>query len=413
MSHSDCGHGALLSLDAALQAYVREVQPLPLQRLPLAAALQRVLATAVTACVDLPIFTQSAVDGYALRAADLAAATVAAPRRLPVAGEVRAGAVAAAPLQAGQLLRIFTGGRLPAGADAVARQEIVERQGDSVVLRQPVPIGTDVRVRGEELRAGAELARSGQRLHAGLVAALAMAGVAEVEVRRAPRIRVLVTGDEVGQDGPGEAGVFDANGPLVSSWFAERGYPPPRVDYVADQRRAVDAALRAALADADLVLTTGGVSVGDHDLVRPSARGLGVHEVFWQVAQKPGKPLYFGVLGEGSARRLLLGLPGNPAAVLVCLHVHVAAVLAQLEQLDQPMPAWRAGRLASAVRAGAREQLLRMALRVDATGQNWLERLDRQDSHMLSNLAAASALVRIPAGLEPAAGVVVQWLALP
>lgn len=414
MSGHDCGHGALLSLDDALTSYVHEARVLPTQRMPLVDALHHVLAAPVTAAVDLPMFTQSAVDGYALRSADLATAGEASPLRLPVAGEVRAGAVPDAALLAGQTQRIFTGGRLPVGADTVARQEIVERDGAHAIFRRALVPGVDVRERGEELRAGSVLAQAGQRLHAGLIAALAMAGVADVSVVRMPRVRVLVTGDEVARDAvPCEAGVFDANGPLLRSWFIERGYPPPRIDYVADDRAALRAAMDDALRDGDLLLTSGGVSVGDHDLVRPVAAELGVREVFWQVAQKPGKPLYFGVRDRGDTRALVLGLPGNPGAVLIGLHVHVAAVLARMQNASDAAPAWRAGRLVDAVRVDAREQLLRMRARIDDDGRIRLERLGRQESHMLSNLASASALVRIPAGKALAADAVVQWLALP
>ncbi|NKF23455.1 molybdopterin molybdotransferase MoeA [Solimonas sp. C16B3] len=410
----DCGHhGRLLPLDDALASYGREVRVLATETVALTQALHRVLAEPVTAAVDLPMFTQSAVDGYALRAADLAAATDAAPQRLPLSGEVRAGVAPTAALPAGQTWRIFTGGRLPDGADTVARQEIVERDGDIAILRDALPCGTDVRDRGEELRAGSTLATPGQRVHSGLLAALAMAGVASVAVRRAPRIRVLVTGDEVATSGaPGEAGVFDANGPLTRAWFSEHGYAAPRIDYVVDDRAALEAAMRDALADSDLLLTTGGVSVGDHDLIRPVATDLGVREVFWQVAQKPGKPLYFGVRDDGAQRRLLIGLPGNPGAVLMGLHLHVAAILSQLQGEAEPAPHWRDGRLAAAVRADAREQLLRMTLRIDSDGQVWLERLGRQASHMLSNLSAATALVRIPAGTALDTGAHVRWLGL-
>ncbi|MFT4047637.1 MAG: molybdopterin molybdotransferase MoeA [Solimonas sp.] len=411
MAHGDDtgAHGALLSLDVALARYA-VIRPLASARRAPEAALGHVLAAPATAAVDLPGFTQSAVDGYALCVADLAGG---APLRL--AGEVRAGVAADAPLRAGQVMRIFTGGRLPEGADTVARQEIVTRDGDTIIVAGALERGADVRQRGEELRAGASLAVAGQRLHAGLVAALAMAGVREIEAIAPPRVTLLVTGDEIATDGkPAAAGVHDANGPLVRSWFRERGLPAPTTRYVIDDRARLCDALVAALAEADLVLTTGGVSVGDHDLVRPVATGLGVREVFWQVAQKPGKPLYFGMReGSDGGQKLVLGLPGNPAAVLIGLHVHVAAVLARLQGEAAPTPAWRSGRLAAPVRGDAREQLLRMTLRIDEAGQIWLDRLGRQASHMLSNLSTASALARIPAGAALEAQAVVQWLPLP
>jgi molybdopterin molybdotransferase len=411
MSHGDaCGHGELLSLDAALASYAR-IRPLAAQALSPEAALGHVLAAAVHATVDLPMYRQSAVDGYALRADDVKQAGAA----LPLVGEVRAGVAATAPLQAGQAMRIFTGGRLPDGADTVARQEIVARDGERIVVREALPAGADVRQRGEELQAGTVLAQTGQRLHAGLLAALAMAGVRELSAIAPPRVALLVTGDEIAHGAePGDAGVYDANGPLVRSWFRERGLPAPATTYVVDDYAQLREALAAALATADLVLTTGGVSVGDHDLVRPVASELGMREVFWQVAQKPGKPLYFALRDDaGGRQKIVLGLPGNPGAVLIGLHVHVAAVLARLQGAGDIAPAWRPGRLAAAVRSDAREQLLRMVLRIDDSGQVWLDRLGRQASHMLSNLSSASALVRIPAGRALDAQAVVQWLPLP
>ncbi len=409
MAH-DCGDGALLSLDTALALYGANLHALPAVERPLAEALGHVLAAPVSSAVDLPLFTQSAVDGYALHAADIAAASAATPVRLPVIGEVRAGVAPDAPLPRGAAMRIFTGGRLPTGADVIARQEIVTREGAAMLLHEPLPAGCDVRERGEELRVGAPLAAAGQRLHSGLVAALAMAGVSSLRVIAQPHVSVLVTGDEVSASPQNEAGVYDANGPLVRSWFVERGHAVPRVRNVVDDREQLTAALREALDSSDLVLTTGGVSVGDHDLVRPVASSLGVREVFWQVAQKPGKPLYFGLRETAGRQQVLIGLPGNPGAVLIGLHVHVAAVLAHLQHL--PAPVWLNGRLSSAVREDSREQLLRMTQRVDEEGQVHLDRLDRQASHMLSNLSQADALVRIPAGKALGAGARVRWIAL-
>lgn len=398
----------MISIRQALDSYAASLAPLADETLPLSAALGRVLAQPVAAAVDLPLFTQSAVDGYALRSADASAA----PLSLRLAGEVPAGAPSAVPLQAGTAVRILTGGALPAGADTVARQEIVERAGDSIRLDRPLPAGADTRQRGEELKQGDALARPGQRLHAGLLAALAMAGVHTVRARRRPRIAVLITGDEVRPAGtalaPGQ--VYDANGPLVCAWLAERGYGAPALRYVADRPEAVEQALSAALAASDLVITTGGVSVGDRDYLPELAPRLGVAKVFWQVAQKPGKPLWFGVK-DG---RALLGLPGNPAAVLVGLAVHAAGVLGALDGLDTPQPDWRNGRLDAGAKADAhRDRLLRVTLRHDEAGCAGLTPLPRQDSHMLSNLGRADALAWLPARDRAyAAGDIVRWIPL-
>ena len=362
----------MITLDDALGAYAQAVSPLPAQATPLAQALGRVLAAAPVATTDLPMFTQSAVDGYALRSADLAPARSGSPVTLALIGEVAAGAGELPNIGPGQAARIFTGGRLPPGADTVARQEIVTRDAHRIVLEAALSPGEDTRLRGEELRAGTALATPGTRLTPGGVAALAMAGIGEVNC------------------------------------------------HVADTLDAVSAALGAALAEADLVITTGGVSVGDKDFLRAAATALGVTERFWRVAQKPGMPLYFGQRGDprGDPRRdprdgpFILGLPGNPGAVLVGLEVHAARVLALMEGETPPGPHWHHAPLAEDFRGDSRRDLLaRMRLAVDADGQARLQPLGRQGSHMLSNLIEANVIVRVPPG-EHAAGARLAWVAL-
>jgi molybdopterin molybdotransferase len=393
-----CVEGALAALDA--------IRPLRALRVRTTGALGRVLAHPAAAGIELPPFTQSAVDGYALRHADLADV-------LPLEGAVRAAPRVAPPqLAPGTAQRIYTGGMLPLGADTVVRQEWVHASDDTVRLLQRPELGSDVRVRGEELRAGAPLAAAGQRLGAGALAALAAAGVRNVIAHAAPRIAVLVTGDEVVPPGrPLRLGqVPDANGPLVTSWLAQQGYAKVRLRYVADSPAAVRAALHHAFAHADLVLTTGGVSVGDHDHVPRIARELGAQPLFWKVAQKPGKPLFVALRGHVP----LLGLPGNPASVLVNLLVYVRRALDRLEGAGSAGPELRSGVLEAPVKGDAeRDQWLRVAVRDDGRGGTHLARLPKQGSHMLSNLTQAGGLAWIPAGAgETPAAAVVRWLAL-
>jgi molybdopterin molybdotransferase len=400
----------MITIDDALAAYARHVQPRAVQRCSLAQALGRVLAEAPRATTDLPMFTQSAVDGYALRSADLASAGDGTPVTLTLMGEVAAGAGALPDIGPGQAARIFTGGRLPPGADTVARQEIVSRDGDRIALEKALSPGEDTRFRGEELPAGATLAGPGTRLTPGGIAALAMAGLGEVSVYAAPRVALLVTGDEVIPPGgtlqPGQ--IFDANGPLLHAWFQARGGAVPQVHYVADTLDAAIGALRESLVEADLVITTGGVSVGDKDFLREAAATLGVEERFWRVAQKPGMPLYFGQRD----RKFILGLPGNPGAVLVGLEVHAARVLALMDGETTPGPAWQPARLAEAFKGDNRRDLLaRMRLGFDADGQALLQPLGRQGSHMLSNLIEADVLVRVPPG-QHGAGAVLSFITL-
>ncbi|WP_046968662.1 molybdopterin molybdotransferase MoeA [Luteibacter rhizovicinus] len=392
---------ALLPIEETFARYRQWVGRLPTHRLPVELALGAVLAEAAAARIALPRFTQSAVDGYALLAAD-----GQAPRTL--IGTAAAGEPSGVTVGPGQAVRILTGGVVPEGADAVARQEIVERTGTGIVLTEAVRVGEAIRHEGEELASGSIIANAGQRVTAGLVAALAMAGIDSVEVYRRPRVAVLVTGDEVVRAGeplaPGM--VYDANGPLLRSWFVEHGYGEPVVAYVRDDESALEEALSAALDSADLIVTSGGVSVGDRDFVPLVADRLGVRKVFWKVAQKPGKPLWFG-MREG---KVLLGMPGNPAAVLVCLAVHARAVLGRLEGEAADQPKWRRGVLSAAVEADPeRDRLVRMRLR-NEDGLVMLEALPHQDSHMLSNLASAHALVWLPSRAEAfAPGERVSW----
>jgi molybdopterin molybdotransferase len=395
---------ALLPLAETFALYRDHLDTLPTQQVPLELALGAVLARPATARIALPRFTQSAVDGYALLAAD-------GRDERSLIGTAAAGEPAGVTVGSGQAVRILTGGVLPEGADAVARQEIVERTGQGIVLTQAVAPGEAIRYEGEELAAGAVIADAGQRVTAGIIAALAMAGVDTVEVYRRPRVAVLVTGDEVVRAGeplaPGL--IYDANGPLLRAWFVEHGYGEPVVAYVRDDEAALEEAMSAALDSADLVVTSGGVSVGDRDFVPVVADRLGVRKVFWKVAQKPGKPLWFG-MREGKA---LLGMPGNPAAVLVCLSVHARAVLARLEGEADSQPVWRHGVLKVPVESdGERDRLVRM--RLDMTdGVASLEVLPRQESHMLSNLASAHALVWLPSRSDAfAAGERVAWIAI-
>lgn len=397
----------MISIDDAWARLDAACPRLDSERLPLLQALGRVLAAPEPARCDLPPFRQSAMDGYAVHSASLGPL----PCRLPL-GEI----VAAAPqarlpqLPLGGAVRIFTGGLVPDQADCVVQQEWTQLEAGQVVLQRAPQPGQNLRERGEELLAGTRLGEAGSRLDAGLIAALAAAGVAELEVFRLPRVALLVTGDEL--QAPGQTllrgQVYDANGPLVRGWLHMQGIGLERLIYVADDEAAVSQALAEAFACADLVLSTGGVSVGDRDLIIPCAEALGAERVFWKVAQKPGKPLY----AARYDNRLLLGLPGNPASVLVNLAAHVSRVLARMQQavLPQPQPAILASRLRP---ASDRDSWLRMRSERTADGRVLLQPLPHQASHMISNLACADVLARLPAQDEAIeAGSVVATLPL-
>lgn len=399
-----CSGIGLITVDQAL-AHYSSVKTLSTASLPLIQAHQHVLAADVKSTVSLPLFTQSAVDGYALRSEDLLAGVT----EFELVGEIRAGIAEHIEIQSGQTVRIFTGGRLPDSADTVARQEIITRTDNHAILNQALEKGTDIRYQGEELSVGTTLAHKGQRLSSGLIAALSMAGVHEVQVYLQPKIAVLITGDEVSTQLDNESKVFDANAPMILTWLNEQGLTDVHLEHVIDDENMLSQALSNAMNHYDLVITTGGVSVGDYDLIRPVSMALGAKEIFWQVAQKPGKPLYFAEYQPNSLKTgvdnhcaYLLGLPGNPAAVLTCLAVHVSTLMAALQGIDSPAPAWKKAQFTETVKQDSREQLLRMVVNVDDYGQLTVSKLAKQQSHMLSNLNKANAIVRIPAKSDTA-----------
>ena len=398
----------MISLSEALAAYPREIQPLPLEQIALNVALHRVLREPALARCDLPRFSQSALDGYVLTNDDAARA----PCTLKITDSIAAGdSHALRPLVNGECQRILTGARVPPNAGAVVAQERVNVTDGVMKLGESLKPGANIRLQSEELREGTTLGVSGQRLTPGHIAALAMAGINQVRVTRVPRILVLVSGDEVKPLGTqlAEGQIWDSNGPLVLAWLQARGYTAV-ARHLPDTRAEVERSLQNALNEADLVITTGGVSVGDKDYILPVAEQLGVRRVFWQVAQKPGKPIYFGLKNSTA----LIGLPGNPGAVLIGLTLHVRAVLDQMEAAAPAGAVFSVGSLTAPAKADAkRDCLLRMQMKISASGQAELHPLPHQDSHMMSNLASANVLVHLPAQAQPyAAGALLRWTPL-
>ena len=397
----------MITPQRAFELIRHALSPVESEARALADAPGAVLREVALAATDLPPFDQSAMDGYALAAADLDAAQ---GRRLPVEGVSAAAPSEARPtLQGGTTMRIFTGGMVPTGADTVVPQEDVE-VGEGVAGFGEVRAGACIRKQGEEVRARDVLLEPGARLDAGRIAALAMAGIERVVVTRPLRVACFVGGDEIVSAGTtlGPGQVYDANGPLLRA-FLEREDLSFSVDRLPDDleqtKRAIDAALRGH----DLVLTTGGVSVGERDFVVPAARALGLDERFWKIAQKPGKPLYCATRGPA----MLIGFPGNPGAVFAGLSIVGRLAIDALSGHAKPGPRWRTGVLRESVRRPrGRDLWLRVQTDVDADGLVGLTPLPRQASHMLSNLARCDALAWVPTGEGPiAAGTRVPWCA--
>jgi molybdopterin molybdotransferase len=389
----------LLTIDEALALVLARVRPLPAEDVPVADAYGRVLAEPAPAAVDLPPFDSSAMDGYAVRARDT-------PGTLTLAGESAAGRPAGRALDAGEAIRISTGAVVPTGADAVVPVERTEHEGESVRVEGVAP-GENVRPRGGDARAGEPVVAAGTSVGPVQVGALLGAGVTRVRCARAPRVALLATGTELRPPGeplsPGE--IYESNSAMLAAQVRSARAVPSLLGTVADDEAVTRDALARGL-EADVLLTSGGVSVGEHDLVRALLASLGAEEVFWRVAVKPGKPVAFAVRGE----TLVFGLPGNPVSSLVGFELFVRPALRALQGLADPAPAYLPGRLTEALRRNAaRDELVRA--RAEAGGV--VRPVRGQESHMIVRAAAANALVLVPRGDgELAAGAEVSWLPL-
>lgn len=393
----------LLALEEAQRLILERIRPLEAEQVPLEQAAGRVLAEPARARVDLPPFDSSAMDGFAVRSEDV-------PGRLPVVARVPAGRPAGQELGPGEAMGIATGGAVPAGADAVIPIEYVVEHGNRIEIAEPVSPGASIRPRGGDIRDGDVVVEPGTLLGPAQVGALAAAGIAEISCARRPRTAVLATGSELRAPGeelePGQ--IYEVNGVLLASQLRSAGAEVERLESVADDESAHREALERGL-EADLLVVSGGVSVGPHDLVKSVGRALGVEQVLWGVAVKPGKPLWFGVRGP----TLVFGLPGNPVSCLVCFELFVRPAVLALQGVADPLPRFRPGRLARAARPNAGRTELARARASVVDGVVELELLSGQESHMIARAASADVLVLIPAGSdELPAGSAVSYLPL-
>jgi molybdopterin molybdotransferase len=394
---------SLLTLEEAQGQVLEHARPLSPELVPIAQAGGRVTAEEVRARVDLPPFASSAMDGFAVRAADL-------PGTLRIAGESAAGSPFGGQLEPGCAVSISTGAVVPAGADAVVPVELVVKNDNNVEISQSAQPGAHIRPRGGDIAAGEVVVQAGLRLSPGRLAAAAASGVAELSCARRPQVTALATGSELVDPGealrPGQ--IYETNGLMLSSALAVAGADVVAEPPVADDEQRLKEALERGLA-ADVLVTSGGVSVGEHDLVRAAEHELGVEEVFWRVSIKPGKPVSFGIRGD----TLVFGLPGNPVSALVGCELFVKPALRALQGLTDPLPRFEPGRLTAGLRRNEeRDEFVRARSRVDGDALV-LEPVTGQESHMIVRSAVADALVHVPRGNgEVAAGSTVSWLRL-
>lgn len=372
----------LLSVDEARARMLAQAPAPRAETVPLAEAIGRVLAEDVAATRDQPPFRASAMDGYAVRSADT-------PGALRVVGESAAGRGYEGAVGLGQAVRIFTGAALPDGCDAVVIQEDAVREGEAVTVPAASP-GRHVRPAGGDFRAGQALLAQGTVIDPWRLSLAAAAGRGELAVARRPRVALFSTGEEIVEPpaAPGPFQIYDSGSPALAALIRGWGAEVSRARPVRDDLEATVEALRAA--DGELVVTLGGASVGDHDLVRKAGEALGLELKVASVAIRPGKPTFFGVLGDG---RRMLGLPGNPASAFVCAELFLkpylmaclgapAALGTIPVRLTEDLPA-----------NGPREHWMRASLSFEG-GAVTVRPFRDQDSSLVSVFAAADALLR-------------------
>lgn len=387
----------MISVEVALERVLAGCRPTAAETVALPAALGRVLAEDVSARVAHPPLDVSTMDGYALRSVDMQQ-----PGRLTVIGESAAGHPYGGTVGQGQAVRIFTGGAIPHGADAVAMQEDASRDGDFVTIGVSVPAGKFIRTQGLDFQPGQVMLKMGTVMGPRQIALAAAMNVPWLSVRRRPRVAVLSTGDEVAMPGEpmGPAQLASSNGPGLAALVTVLGADAIQLGIARDTRDSLSAMVAAA-AGCDLLVTSGGASVGDYDLVQDVLTDHGFKLDFWKIALRPGKPLMFGSLKSVP----VLGLPGNPVSCMICAYIFLWPLLRALQGRDPKHQTISATLGAPVAANDARQEYMRAGLEPDGKGGLIAIPHSRQDSAVVSGLANAQALVvRPPHAPAAAAG---------
>jgi molybdopterin molybdotransferase len=398
----------MLSVDEALAVIASRVPQGPVEAVPLENAAGRVLAREVRSDVDWPPFDTSAMDGYAVRLEDVSPGRVMPERPALVA----AGAAPPSPITPGQAVRVMTGAPIPQGTEAIVPVERAVRTPEGVRFEARPEAGAHIRRRGESVRAGTALLAAGSRLRPADVAMAALAGADPIAVHREPRISIAVTGDEVvrGSQAPEPGRLRDSNGPMLLAACREAGWSPRRLPGLSDDPDAVARLFEAAGENEDFLLTTGGVSAGDLDLLPGAALAAGFEILFHGVSVRPGKPIAFGRRGD----TIWIGLPGNPVSASVGFVVFAREAIARFEGDSAPRAIRIPARLTEAIRgAGAREAFIDGLWTAGPEG-NRVSPVPSVGSHDLAAHARANALIHLPAfGSALAAGAQVECLLRP
>ena len=385
----------MLTVAEAKEIILSASRTRPACLLPLEEALDCVLTQDVISPVDLPLWDNSMVDGYAVRASELASANENNPIHLRVTAEAPAGMTTEVKVEPQTCVRIFTGAPIPAGADAVVMQEDTRPHHEGyIAVVESVETGENIRRAGEDVTKGTVALRAGTLLGPPQLAMAAAIGLAQLTVYPRPRVGVLVTGAEIVEPGqPLRAGqIHDSNSVALRAFVKQAGCEPVDLGIADDTREDLNEKIDYGLSECDAVITVGGVSVGEYDLVKDVLADLGCEQQLWQVAMRPGKPFAFGTRGE----KLAFGLPGNPVSAAVTFLLLVRPALLQMRGLRNiELPTLSAEATEDFVNRGDRPHYLRAVLQQD--GERWLVKpLPRQGSHVISSIANANCLVEVP-----------------
>lgn len=387
----------MLSVGDALDRVLSGLEPVSTERIPLEEGHGRVLAEGVAARMTQPPFDASAMDGYAVRAEDIAEI----PCDLSVIGEVAAGHPFDGSVGSGQVVRIFTGGAVPDGADTIVIQEDAVRDGERVTVNGSAERGAFVRPRGFDFTEGDVLLKANRKMSARDLALAAAMNVTELSVRRKPTVAILATGDELVLPGnEPETGQIISSIPYgLAAMIAAAGGEPVRLGIARDTAESL-AEYIAKARDADILLTIGGASVGEHDLVQGALEAAGMTLDFWKIAMRPGKPLMFGQM----AAQRVLGVPGNPVSALVCARIFLVPMLEKMLSAEDAAAGPNMAVLAAPLeKNGARQHYMRATVETGKNGEMSARPVRSQDSSLLSPLAHADCLIIRPPG-APAAG---------
>ncbi len=397
----------MLSVDEALARVVDGLGLCEAETIPLEDGHGRVLAEGVAARITQPPFNASAMDGYAVRASDL----TEIPRELKIIGEAAAGHPFEGKAGNGQAVRIFTGGAVPEGADTIIIQEDTSREGDVVTVNEGAAHGTYVRPRGFDFSEGEVLLKTGRKILARDLSLAASMNVTQFRVRRKPVVAILATGDELVMPGeelnPGQ--IISSNSFGLAAMIESAGGQPVRLGIARDTKESLAEHIARA-SDADILLTIGGASVGDHDLVQPALEAAGMTLDFWKIAMRPGKPLMFGQLGD----QRVLGLPGNPVSAMVCSRIFLLPMLDKMLGIEGASVDQKTAMLGAGVKKnGPRQHYMRATIDKGDEGQDVVTPVRSQDSSLLSPLSQADCLiVRAPGAPAAESGEAVPILHL-